>query len=111
MCLGEGGQGHVAGGGAAPETGQHATAGGEPDGSCSAQEVYRVVLSHHRQETVNGRRAEKEEKKAFIPPGHPLKSHVRLPDDPQVKITLKQPHEYQQRVIKAPYLGCYARLC
>lgn len=58
VCAGERGQGDAAGGGAAPETGQHATAGGEPDGSGAAQEVHRVVLSQHRQETL--RRIEKE---------------------------------------------------
>lgn len=52
MCAGEGGQGDPAGGGAEPEAGQHAFAGGEPDSSRSAQEVHRVVLPHHRQEAL-----------------------------------------------------------
>lgn len=110
MFSGEGGQGHAAGGGAAPETGQHAAAGGEPDGSGSAQEVYRVVLSHHRQETLSGaerkNRGKTEQKKAFIPPVHPLSSHVIFPDKSTTKTTLKQ-----QQVLKAPYLGCCAALC
>lgn len=52
LCPGKGGQGDPAGGGAAPEAGQHASAGGEPDGGRPAQEVHRVVLPHHRQEAL-----------------------------------------------------------
>lgn len=49
---GEGGQGYSPGGGPAPEAGQHATAGGESDFCRTAQEIHRVVLSQHRQETL-----------------------------------------------------------
>ena len=65
-CAGERGQGDAAGGGAAPETGQHATAGGEPDGSGAAQEVHRVVLSQHRQETLRQMEKERERRPPLL---------------------------------------------
>lgn len=52
LCTGKGRQGDPAGGGAAPAAGQHASAGGEPDGCRTAQEVHPVVLPHHRQEAL-----------------------------------------------------------
>lgn len=93
LCLrstGEGGQGDAAGGGAAPEARQHEAAGGEPDGSGSAQEVHRVVLSQHRQEALRGEEPVGELRQKTeglhldtLPPSkHPAPS-IRLQNDPQ----------------------------